>query len=260
MQETLSKLPLDRRRIVMRWLTGVGPFWSDGRRHSPDDYWECEGTLVTDTAVGEAGSCVSHGLDHRLVSFAPSTWLVDPLVVSIRQGTGSSTPVPVTNYWEPEVLEQALRAALTPVRSWTELRKRSEDTFLRLQFTDDSFMPLRPCPFSHAAAERILVLLDVLNTLAKCLKPDGQQTLEGRTLYEKHFHGDRAWFSDSSDTEKQKWSSRLTFRHPNRAGEEVLCSWHGKVSSQFLRVHFSWPAEVARGIFVPYIGPKLTKR
>ena len=54
MQQAIQGLPVDDRRAVMQWLTRRGPFWEDERKHGPDDYLECKGEIVTDTAVGEA--------------------------------------------------------------------------------------------------------------------------------------------------------------------------------------------------------------
>ena len=51
---------LAERRVILAWLTKLGPFWDDSRAHSADDYLASGETIVTDTAVGEAaGSRIS---------------------------------------------------------------------------------------------------------------------------------------------------------------------------------------------------------
>jgi hypothetical protein len=75
--------------------------------------------------------------------------------------------------------------------------------------------------------------------------------------------GDRARFTDSSDTEKKdrQFAQAMTFTHPETRGR-VFCSWHGKIQTPLYRIHFEWPIpdNQDRKILVAYIGPKLTKK
>lgn len=79
-------------------------------------------------------------------------------------------------------------------------------------------------------------------------------------MFQLHFTGDKAWFSDSSSTEKSDFRKELTFRHPMNAGEYLFCTWHGKVKTPQLRIHFSWPIRASDPLYVVYIGPKITKQ
>ena len=72
--------------------------------------------------------------------------------------------------------------------------------------------------------------------------------------------GDRALFSDSSLSEKRKFRKALTFGHPEKPGGRLFCPWHGKVSHQTLRLHFSWPPQAKQPVHIVYAGPKITKR
>ncbi len=74
------------------------------------------------------------------------------------------------------------------------------------------------------------------------------------------FEGDRAWFSDSSDTEKSRFRRELTFPHPEEPAKSLFCPWHGKERHQTLRVHFSWPIQAGKPVYVVYAGPKRMKR
>jgi hypothetical protein len=109
-------------------------------------------------------------------------------------------------------------------------------------------------------AERILVLLDVLQRLKQCFDEHGSRTMDGHVLYQQHFTGDKCWFSDSSDAEKEDFKSDLSFPHPDAPGETLFCTWHGKVKSPQYRIHFSWPVTAAAPVYVVYIGPKITTR
>lgn len=74
MPQALGVFTRDERGALTGWLHRLGPFWEEIRRHDGDQYLECDGEIVTDTAVGEAGYCCMNGIDSRLVSFTPSSW------------------------------------------------------------------------------------------------------------------------------------------------------------------------------------------
>jgi hypothetical protein len=260
MQAAVRALPLDERRVVMAWLCQHGPFWDDDRRHEGGDWYECAGEIVTDTAVGEAAHCRLHGIDRGLVSLQPSSFLYDPVSVERVFEDGNRAPVDVRNYWEPAVVEACLAAAPPALASWTALGELSVSRFEHLRFAGNAFEPLRGQPYKQGVAERILALLDVLHMLKQCFDENGSRTEDGHALYQQHFTGDKGWFSDSSDAEKEDFKTELTFSHPDARGETLFCTWHGKVKSPQYRIHFSWPVAAASPVYVVYIGPKITKR
>ena len=90
MQQAIGSLGVEsERRAVMIWLTRAGPFWDDVRRHGGDDWLECDGEVVTDSAVGEAAFRTLHGVDCGLVSVSPSAWNHTPLEVTwLREAEG----------------------------------------------------------------------------------------------------------------------------------------------------------------------------
>ena len=200
---------LDRNKLAafMGWLDRYGPFWEDARQHGPDDYLECNGEIVTDTAVGEAAYCLIRGIDRGLVSLKPSSWLLSPLTINWHVN-GHVRSVEACNYWEPKQVEDALEAAPVPLGSWKDLEEVALTRCPDLTFADDSFDPLRGHPFAKGAAERLLLRLNVLDTLKNCFNERGEWTSKGHALYQQHFTGDKAWFSDSSDTEKVEFQSR----------------------------------------------------
>jgi hypothetical protein len=79
-------------------------------------------------------------------------------------------------------------------------------------------------------------------------------------LYAAHFVGEKAWLTDSSDAEKRQFRSELTFPNPEKSGQHLFCSWHGKVKTPQLRIHFSWPIAANTPLYIVYVGPKITKR
>ncbi len=249
----------DERRALMQWLTQQGPFWEDSRNHTPDDFLFCSDNPVTDSAIGEAAYGCFQGIDQRLVSLVPSSWEIDPVTV-VWEDSGSTRSTEVRNYWEPLQIERALEAAPVPMESWAQLAEVIIARCPSLTFSSDAFFPQLAQPFSLAAAHALLVRLDTLHRFRCCFDYQGKRTPEGQALYENHFTGGNAWFTDSSESDKQDFQEKLTFRHPTADGEFLFCGWHGKVKTTQLRIHFSWPVPADQPLFVVYVGPKLTKR
>ena len=260
MREAVNALPLNERRAVMAWLSQRGPFWDDKRQHGGGDWYECAGEIVTDTAVGETAHCLLHGIDRALVSLQPSNFTYDPVSVDRLCDDETRYRVDVRNHWEPEAFENFLAAAPSALTSWRALADLSVDRFAALTFFADAFGPLQGQPFKQAVAERILVRLKVLQRLKQSFDENGERTAEGHALYQQHFTGDKAWFSDESDSNKRSFRNDLTFPHPDDADKTMFCTWHGKIKSPQYRIHFSWPVSATTPVYVVYVGPKITKR
>lgn len=260
MPQAIQRLEQAEKNALMQWLTRLGPFWDDVRMHGPDDYLECADQVVTDTAIGEASFRCLHGTDYHLVSLTPSSWEHSPLSVWWRCAGGDDLNVEVANHISLEDLEAALRLAPEPIESWEQLARVSRARFPNLIFATDSFEPLRGLPFSPGVVHRIIERIDVLERLQRCFDENGERTPEGHRLYQEHFTGNKAWFSDSSDSEMNEFRSELTFKHPEIEGETLFCTMHGKVKTPQIRIHFSWPVRADMPLFVVYVGPKITKR
>lgn len=267
MQQALQGLGKDRVRAAMSWLTKGSSLWGELRRHDPDnDDLECRGELVTDSAVGEAAFRVlEHNAPCWLVSITPSNWDFSPLeVVWRREDEGlDNRSAALENWLDAAALENGLRAAQPPFQSWDDLRKAlTGGRFENLVFSDDCFEPLSKHSFNKSSAKYVQSRLGILDQLAGAFDKSGTRTREGHEIHRKHFEGDRAWFSDSSDKEKSNFAKELTFPHPGRPEETLFCPWHGKVNyTGFpLRLHHSWPVKAGEPVYVVYVGPKITRR
>ncbi len=86
---------------------------------------------------------------------------------------------------------------------------------------------------SSRALRRGVSRLNVINRLKQSFDTDGSLTKEGNEIYQLYFTGEKAWFSDSSDTEKQKFKEDLTFVHPGRPREKniLYLAREGEVSA-----------------------------
>lgn len=266
MPQAVQSLNINEQRALRSWMSQAGPFWEDARVHSPDEWLELDGSIVTDTAIGEAAWCGLHSIERELISASPSNWLVSPLSVEWISSSGERHIVGVRNHWEPFRLEEYLQAAPTAINSWKQLGTCAIARCPLLTFSNDAFTPLDGHPFSSSAAERVLSLLCTLNRFKSCFDANGERTAEGHEIYQDFFTGVKegggrgAMFSDSSDGEKDEFRKQLTFKHPGDVAQTLFCTWHGKVQTPQLRVHFSWPVRSNEPFYIVYAGPKLTKR
>ena len=262
MQQALGLLAESERRAAMAWLTRGGPFWDDLRCHDAGDWLECRGDIVTDTAIGEAAYRTLYAVECGLVSLMPSDWTISPIEVIWRRDAGESDDRSATleNWWDAAALESRLREAAQPVLSWDDLREVSTTRFRSLIFAGDCFEPLAGLPFAKSAAQRIAVLFDILDRFARAFDTAGVRTPEGQQIYQDHFTGDSALFSDSSNKEKRNFRNELTFPHPGGSGGPLFCTWHGKVRHMTLRLHYWWSGKPGEPVYVVYAGPKITKQ
>ena len=262
MQQAVQGFADNERRALLSWLTQHGPFWDDIRRHDAGDWLECRGEIVADSAVGEAAYRTMHGVECALISATPSDWDYSPIeVIWSRETEGlDDRNASLDNWRDGAALNEWLRDAPPPIRSWADLGELSRIRFTRLTFADRCFEPLAGVPFARSAADRMVFLLSALDSFANEFDASGSRTPEGSRIYREYFAGEEAAFSDSSDSEKRRFRARLTFPHPDRPGESLFCTWHGKVRHMTLRLHFSWPVRADEPVYVVYAGPKLTKR
>lgn len=266
MQQAIQTFDRNQRQSVIQWLTRQGPFWEDARGHSPDDYLECNGAVVTDTAVGEAAWNCMNSIERRLVSLTPSNWEYSPVHVDLVVDASDRKSVDVVNHWDLDTFENFLREAPAPLVSWGQMETLATARFNLLTFAVDAFAPLHGHPFVSGAAQRIVFILDTLNRFKSCFDDAGQRTPAGHEIYRDFFTGKKegggrgAIFTDSSDGEKTEFEAEMTFTHPADANKTIFCPWHGKVQTPQLRVHFSSPVRADEPLFVVYVGPKITKR
>lgn len=253
-----GRLNRDESRAVMQWVMQQGPFWDDDRRHDRGDWFECRGEIVTDLGLGEAAYRLAHKISCSVLSVVPSEWTTTPLVVDWIEGH-HTTNIDVRNDWEVASLRDWLSSAPASLKSWSELEAAAQQRCPNLTFSVDSFQPLSGVPFNRGAAEHLLSRLTILDEMKNSIDPAGRRTDRGHEIYQKHFTGDKAWFSDSSDTEKARFQSDLLFPHPAESGALLFCTWHGKVKTPQLRFHFTWPISPKDPLYVVYVGPKITK-
>jgi hypothetical protein len=246
------------RRLLLRWLTKEGPFLDDEREHGASVWFECGDEVVTDWTLAEIAHR-SAFTPTAAASLRPSSMDGDPLIVTRIEDGGERVELRVRNYTEVVALRAWLASCESPMRSWSDLNQRARTACPSLTFAEYAFKPLADQPFHPGVADRLMERLRVLESLRRCFSPDGTLLPAGHELRQNHFMGDKAWFSDSSDTEKQEFARDLTFPHPAHEGEFLFCPWHGKVKTPQMRIHYSEPVTAEEPVYVVYVGPKITK-
>ena len=254
-----QRLPRDQRQLLFAWTAKQGPFIDDDRQPAELDLFvfgedEIE---VTDLGLGEAA--------RRLLSFqaagvlspvedSASRFAADPLIVVQGLLDDARHRVQVPNFLEAVTLAYAVRADWPSPTSWSDALEQARGRFDRLWIGTHCDASLSKHPFSPHRSRRLSELFAVLQTLMEEMDESGKLSAKGQELRQKRFVGENAWFSDESEGNKQD-PRRYTFPDPSGRGR-LTCFWHGKIRSEYFRMHFEWPpANPAAQLRVVYIGP-----
>ena len=260
MPQAIQGMAHSKRQAWIQWLTKGGPFWAEQRQHSEDEWLEVDdGTIVTDSGVGESAFCLINDLPRAAVTVDPSDWMRNPIVVTWRKNAQEQMTVDVANHWALESVEQTLKTLPPPFDSWDSLEQHLKNTCDQLILADD-FMRLNGYPYVKSVGEWIYILMGVLNKLSDGIDDDGDRTEEANELYDVYFKGDAPYFTDESTQNKNNFRQQMTFDDPSDAGRTVFCPWHGKVNSPSnfppIRIHFKWPISKKGDLYVPYVGKR----
>jgi len=262
--EAVQKSRSDEKKLILSWIAKSGPFIEDERREEREGAFEFKGENVTDSGLGEAARRERAGDSSGVFSFAggPIDFEQTPLTVLHILPENRET-VRVGNLWDVRELESRLRENRA-ARDWPELIAICRQRFDHLEISGDILeIALHRETFCRTVAESIQLRLAVLQQVMSGRSvSDGKMTDDAHKLWQKHSQGDRAWFSDESDRNKQRFEKELTFRDPsNPSGSLPPCYWHGKINQRTFRIHFQWPVPPGQArLKVLYIGPKITRR
>lgn len=255
--EVMGAMPREIKTRLLLWLDREGPYWDDNRLHSDSEYFECCDEVVTDTGAAEAAACHAEGGATWLFSITPSKFQARPLQVRWLGRAAGDLTLDLPNGWTLEHAAECFSSFERPLAAWSELLDWAARECPNLDLSPEILEQL-PTQFIPNVANRSQVLLGALNEIVGHLKTGNQSAFN--QLRGEWMQGDRARFSPSSESELNEFSKELTFRNA-RTGQDVLCSWHGKIQTPQYRIHFEWPLpEGEERLFVAYIGPKITKR
>ena len=263
-QAMVNDLGRDMKRLVMGWFSAQ-PTWSEMPCHNAvHDEYLCNGRNVNGSSLAEGACTRKRGLLSEMLSFAPSdAYNASPICVTWETPADGPVPVDVDNRWTLEQVTESLNvrqmeAETRPVTNWRELIEWGRAYCPQLFLADYLIASLQGVPFSLPVARQVQQRLKTLDALKAETRDDGSRTATGQEIYSREFVGNRAHFTDESDTNKRAFQRDLTFPHPEQPGETLFCPWHGKVSTQLFRIHFTWPLESTSPLYVVYIGRKIT--
>ena len=265
MPEVVGDMDDDKRRQWTNWISKRGPFWIDERQHPEQEMFiDKSDEFVTNTGLGEAGYCITQGRPHQAVSLAPSNWMEDPINVRWLKDGDEHIEIPIKNHTAIATIEHELGKLPKQYDSWETLANHLRRRCDNLIFPAD-FMRMKGFPFKNCVAELIQRLVLVLDEMSGAFDDDGNKTDIYKTLHATYFEStDSAYFKPESDSNIEKYGTRMTFSCEENEIADILCHWHGHVNvpTSFppIRIHFSWPVTQKGRLFLPYIGRKITTR
>jgi hypothetical protein len=209
-----------------------------------------EGQAIPNTGLAECAYQAYMEESTSTYSLSGSCFRKNTLIVSIKQNDTSLSELPIENYFSLSDFNQKLQSLRGPMRSWESFFNFTELRYKWVECTDELRIPLRRQAFEQRLADKIICRMDALEQMA-----DAQSEEIFLELEKKYCHGDRAWFTDESETRKHELKDKLTFMVD---GIKTLCSYHGKISYRTFRIHFTPRPKRGEKIYIAYIGYRIT--
>jgi hypothetical protein len=210
-----------------------------------------DGQAIPNTGLAEC-ACQSYMEEaiSSTYSLSTSCFLKRILLVSIKQNNVPLEDMSIENYFSLCDFIQKLQSLRGPIKSWEDFFHVVESQYKWVECTDEARISLRRQAFEQLLADRIISRIDALEQMA------GAQSEEiFLELEKKYCHGDRAWFTDESETRKHELENKFTFMVN---GAQTLCSYHGRISCRTFRIHLAPRPKRGEKIYIPYIGYKIT--
>ncbi len=251
----------DTKSLILSWINKKGPYWDDDRAPNEDDYFEHSGIDVTDLGLGECSRRVLLNKDNAAVSLLSPNSSFNCDALEIVQGLPQEplALIQVSNISDTISLQECAERARERPKNWATAIEYLRERFDCLAISSEVQEILQPHPFSSYVVERLEELLGVLHHLMESRDEQGRYTDETKEIIAKHFSGEKAWFTDESDSNKQKFEDQLTFKDPLDPDKTIFCPFHGKIKTPQFRIHFLFPEAEDKLLRVAYIGPKITK-
>lgn len=174
--------------LALEWSAKAGPFWDDERQSNEDDYFEYQGSDVTDQGLGEAARRRLVGCEANVFSFQSVGFETSPL--SVQQGLAEKPIrfIDVANCWQINHLKTELESC-RELNNWNDVHIEIMRRFDQLVFSTEVMADLFPTSFSQSVKERIFQLLDILNTLVIASDDGGKLSHEGEEILKNYFAG-----------------------------------------------------------------------
>lgn len=168
------------------------------------------------------------------------------LPVEIKSGSERDI-VEVPNVSNIDTFKGALAAAEPEAQSWDEVLNRAR-RLPHIQIEDSAVKALARESFEVSLGKSVLRVLQAIEDIASS---SGDSYHE---LTRKYCHGDRAIFSDESETRIATLRDKLFFWV---SGERQLCSFHGKIRHRDFRIHMDKQPIPDSIVHIVHIGYKI---
>lgn len=254
-----KKINKNLRKQILSWLDKNGPFWTDQRVPHHDDYFSYQSRDVTDLGLGECARRKIGSLEISAYSFS-GVFSQTPLAVDHGLPEDPQGQYLIDNIFDIESLQQSANCALPKPHNWDVALTRLIEQFPNLMISDQVFQQMFPVPFGIGIYDAIVDRCRVLSEFIDSRDKNGRNTPRSQECLDQYFGGEKAWFVNSSETERAQFKSALTFADLIDQRPKLF-PYHGRIKNPQLRIHFEWPiAQSQKQIQIVYIGPKLTKR
>ena len=251
--------PKDLKSQILSWVDKNGPFWPDDREINEDDYFQYNEIDVTDMGLGECARRVI--VEKSVCSFSlGNSFNTTPLSVCHGLAEEPLGFYDIDNIWLLDELIKSADSTLPPPNCWKTALEHLKQKNSSLVFSESLYEQISELPYSSTVLDRALELCRVLGDYLKSRGENGEMTADTQEIIQCHFHGDKAWFSDETDADINKFKQELTFLD-TRDGTKKVYSFHGKIKTPQVRMYFEWPISPEQNdIKILYFGPKITKK
>ena len=251
----------DYKVFAFSWLD-KSQYWESERSVVEDDYFEYKSKCVTDFSLGEAARKYTLGEDACIVSSdCKEEFCCDSIDIVHGFEGNIINELSIGNIHNLEVLSTHFSGNIPEPRKWPEFIEQIRDRYGNLIFHDNIIDALEKQPLDDKVIKGSGRLLGTLDKLVEETNEDNSFSPRGQEIYNKHFVGEKAWFTAESETNKNDFKEKLTFTDPSDSSKSLFCHFHGKIKTPQYRIHFEWERPPGqRKIKVVYIGPKITKK
>lgn len=252
---------------VIQWLSRSGPFISTTENNSFICYHNDQDLMSSSIEYIVSNGLHEDSFNTYLLSFPDSeNFSYSPLkLILLSDESGTDVSLCLKNFISLTDLEEEIKNNIKnhspdffECSSWQGFYDYVSKEFISVELPKRVLSLLEKETFNEVICKSSLKLIKVLNDLILSLNDDGLFTPKTNEIIAMYFTGGRALFTTESRTNKNDFEKEMTFSVNDN---EVFCPWHGKISHNNFRMHFSYPLIKGQNkIHIVYLGPKITKK
>lgn len=257
LKDFIASAPHADKFLHLKWIHCLKPCWKlEPASAGAYVAWDCDGEHVVSEgeSIFEASVRKTKEEQVSLLSFSPSDYARTSVTTYVIEE--ESTEVSLENYYDDDHLEAYFQAFAFNVNSWPEFEDCCRSHFKSLDFSKQAFKACNKFPFRYKTVEKLRNLFACLDKVVSG-RISGALDQQAEQLFKIDSN-----FSDASETEKGLKKKPMHFKSPISELREAYY-YHGKfelTEKEDGRFHFQWPQTDKTPLYIPYVGPKLTKQ